>query len=106
MTWAMIHKSLQTQFKGGETSDFRHPPFQPFLQRDFANVDQHMVNETHYSIKSLTDFGKTESHALESNNFCIGQTFEDVFQSDKSLLKQTLFHCQQSPCTPGKPCLR
>ena len=36
MTWAMINQSLQTQ--GGETSDFR-PPFQPFLQRDFANVE-------------------------------------------------------------------
>ena len=36
MTWAMIHQSLQTQGGKHQTSD---PPFQPFLQRDFANVE-------------------------------------------------------------------
>ena len=72
------------------------------LTDNFIADDQHVVNETHYS---LTDFGMKESHDLESNQFCIGQTFEDEFQSDRSLLKHTLFHCQR-PCTDGKPCLR
>ena len=36
MTWAMIHQSLQTQGGKHQTSD---PPSQPFLQRDFANVE-------------------------------------------------------------------
>lgn len=91
---------------GGDDESQGNKDLLTCLTDNFIADDQHMVNETHYSIKSLTDFGKTESHALESNNFCIGQTFEDVFQSDISLLKQTLFHCQQSPCTPGNPCLR
>ena len=72
------------------------------LTDNFIADDQHVVNETHYT---LTDFGMKESHDLESNQFCIGQTFEDEFQSDRSLLKHTLFHCQR-PCTDGKPCLR
>ena len=59
------------------------------------------INGTHYHIEKD---GQKTSHDLEDTKHCLGQQFEEHFDS-QALIKNSLFHCEPR-CAKGMPCLR